>query len=81
MTAAAAVLRRVPDLAERLAAGEDAAKSERLRRAETIGRPLGTADFIARLERESGRRLAPAKRGPRPKGTADETGKLSGLSP
>ena len=66
LTAASAVLDRVPDLRERIAAGEDAVKSERLRKAETIGRPLGTAAFIAGLERDSGRRLAPGKRGRRP---------------
>jgi putative transposase len=76
-----AVLERVPDLAERIAAGEDKVKSERLRKAESIGRPLGSAEFIARLERETGRRLMPGKSGPKPKARDDETGELSGLSP
>jgi len=66
VTNVAAVLERVPDLAARIEAGDDAVKSERLRKAETIGRPLGSAAFIAALERDSGRRLAPAKRGPKP---------------
>ena len=81
VTDAAAVLDRVPDLVERLAAGEDAEKSERLRKAETIGRPLGSADFIARLERDTGRRLMPGKSGPKAKVRDDETGELSALSP
>jgi hypothetical protein len=34
-----------------------------LRKAETIGRPVGDAAFLAALERESGRPLAPARRG------------------
>jgi hypothetical protein len=41
----------VPDLASRIAAGEDLAMSERLRKAEMIGRPVGSSDFIANLER------------------------------
>ncbi len=49
------MLARYPDFAALIAAGEDEALSERLRRAETIGRPLGSEAFIARLERASGR--------------------------
>ena len=71
MTAVAPVLARIPDLAERIAAGEDEAASARLRRGEQIGRPVGDAAFIARLERETGRRLLPVKRGPKPKSAAD----------
>lgn len=37
-----------------------------LRRAETIGRPLGSAAFLEKLERKLDRTLKPAKRGPRP---------------
>jgi hypothetical protein len=32
---------------------------------------VGGAAFIARIERETGRRLLPAKRGPKPKRAAD----------
>jgi hypothetical protein len=71
ITAAAPVLERFPDLAERIAAGEDEAMSARLRRAEQIGRPVGDAAFIASLERRSGRTLAPAKRGPKSKDRHD----------
>lgn len=81
VTDAKAVLARVPDLSSRIAAGEDAVKSERLRKAETIGRPLGSGEFIARLERETGRRLMPAKRGPKQRVRDDETEELNGLSP
>jgi putative transposase len=38
---------------------------ERLRAAESIGRPLGSKAFVARLEKHSGRTLRPAKRGPK----------------
>jgi len=41
-----------------------------LRRAETIGRPVGGEDFLKRLEAAAGRALAPGKRGRKPK-TAD----------
>jgi len=40
---------------------------ERLRAAESIGRPLGSKAFVARLEKRSGRTLRPAKRGPKPR--------------
>ncbi len=34
------------------------------------GRPMGTPDFIAAVERTLGRRVTPAKRGPKPKAMA-----------
>ncbi len=57
LTTVAPVRERFPDLAARLAAGEDEAMSARLRRAEQIGRPVGSAAFIADLERRTRRRL------------------------
>jgi putative transposase len=71
LTAATPVLERFPDLAERIAEGEDLAMSERLRKAEQIGRPVGAADFIAALERQTGRRLPRERPGPKPKGAED----------
>lgn len=67
LTARAPVLDRYPQFAELIAAGEDEAMSRRLRQAETIGRPLGTEAFLARLEGESGRALKAGRRGPAPK--------------
>jgi putative transposase len=61
------VLSRYPRFADLIKSGEDEALSDKLRQAETIGRPLGAEKFIARLERKSGRLLKPAKRGPKPK--------------
>lgn len=56
--------------------------SARLRRAESIGRPLGGDAFIAGLEALTRRTLKPGKRGPKPMrhggGEGDE---LSALSP
>jgi putative transposase len=71
ITATAPVIERFPYLAERIAAGEDEAMSARLRRAERIGRPVGGAAFIAGLERQTGRSLAPAPPGPKPKERRD----------
>jgi hypothetical protein len=39
-----------------------------LRRAETIGRPLGSAAYLQKLERKLDRPLKAAKRGPKAKG-------------
>ena len=73
------LMSRYPDfaagVAAKVAAGEDEALSLHLRRAETIGRPVGDAAFIAQLEARSGRASSPARRGPKPKTV------LSALSP
>lgn len=45
----------------------DTAAWRELRRAETSGRPLGSAAFLAALEARTGRSLAPRKRGPKGK--------------
>ena len=63
---------RWPDFAALIEPGggeteEGAAMFNALRRAETIGRPVGGAAFMDRLERLTGRTLKPAKRGPKPK--------------
>ena len=73
LTAVERVRGLFPDFAAMLAAGEDAAMAQRLRSAETIGRPIGGEAFLGALEKASGRTLAPAKRGPKPK--------ISGVSP
>jgi putative transposase len=67
LTQVGPVLERFPDLADRISAGEDLAMSERLRKAEMIGRPIGSVAFVADLETRSGRRLLPGKPGPKPK--------------
>ena len=38
-----------------------------LRRAETIGRPIGDPDWLEALEARTGRTLAPGRRGPKPR--------------
>lgn len=38
-----------------------------MRRAESVGRPIGSPDWLAQMEERLGRSLAPQKRGPKPK--------------
>jgi putative transposase len=59
-------LDRYPRFAELIAQGPAPEAFARLRRAESIGRPLGDDRFISRLEHLTGRSLKPAKRGPKP---------------
>lgn len=54
----ARLLRDVPDDEDEMVA--------RLRAAESIGRPIGSDRFVAKLEKLTGRVLKPAKRGPKP---------------
>jgi len=62
------VLERVPDFAALLRTGEDEALSDALRKAESIGRPLGDSAFLDRVEALLGRDPKPGKRGPKAKG-------------
>jgi putative transposase len=57
------VLSRYPDFAEFIEATPDADEFDRLRKAESIGRPLGDASFIESLEAMTGRVLKTGKRG------------------
>jgi putative transposase len=68
LTARAAIEDRFPHFADLLADEPEADLFDRLRAAESIGRPLGNDKFLARIERLTGRRLKPAKRGPKPQG-------------
>ena len=66
LTALAPIRERFPRFADLLASEPDLALFDRLRAAETIGRPLGNDRFLARVERLTGRALKPGKRGPKP---------------
>lgn len=57
------VLERYPDFRALLKAGEDAEMSALIHKAETIGRPLGSEDWLKDVERRLGRRVRPGKRG------------------
>jgi putative transposase len=70
MTVIPPILNRIPRFAEFIGGNADPAALDRLRRAETIGRPLGDDAFITHLEDLTRRILRPAKRGPKPKPSA-----------
>jgi putative transposase len=63
----APLLDRIGDFAAFLGTAEDQQATRALRMAETTGRPVGSAAWIAQLEQATGRLLAPRKRGPKPK--------------
>jgi putative transposase len=67
MTELAPVLERYPCFADLVEGDPDDEAFVRLRRAESIGRPLGDDGFIARLEELTHRSLKPAKRGRKPR--------------
>jgi putative transposase len=67
VTTLAPVLERFAPFRAFLQESPDCDAVERLRAAESIGRPLGSKAFVARLEKLSGRTLRPAKRGPKPR--------------
>ncbi|WP_315832351.1 transposase [Bradyrhizobium prioriisuperbiae] len=58
---------RFPCFADLLAAETDVEAFDRLRAAESIGRPLGDDRFLSRIERATKRQLKPRKRGPKPR--------------
>ena len=64
------VLKRYGDFTTLLATEQDDIYMP-LRQSETTGRPLGSATWIAQLERQTGKILKPRKRGPK---TADKAG-------
>ncbi len=66
VTALAPIRDRFPRFADLLESEPEADLFERLRAAESVGRPLGDDRFLARLERLTKRVLKPAKRGPKP---------------
>jgi len=68
----APVLDRVDDFAAFLDEDADQSAIDALRLAKSTGRPVGAAEWIARLEAETSRVLAPEKRGPKPRARAAE---------
>ena len=70
------MLYRWPNLRERLLLDYDEAFTS-LRKAESIGRPLGTADFVIELERRLGRPIA--RRAPGRKAAATAQGEQRNL--
>jgi putative transposase len=66
LTALKPVKQIIPDFAGLLGSVPEQDLFDRLRAAESIGRPLGSERFMARIERLTGRILKPGKRGPKP---------------
>jgi putative transposase len=63
---------RFPRFADLLAAQTDVEAFDRLRAAESIGRPLGDDRFLTRIERATKRQLKPRRRGPKPRTGVDD---------
>lgn len=66
LTAREAVRDIVADFAGLLSSAPEQDLFDKLRAAESIGRPLGGDRFLARIERQTGRVLKLGKRGPKP---------------
>lgn len=66
------LLERIGDFGRFLDEGCDPDVEQALRTAETTGRPLGNAAFIADLERVLGRRLSRGRPGPKPRAQAGQ---------
>ena len=62
---------------------EDALEIVAIRRSRSTGRPVGAKDWRGAMEARTRRQLAPAKRGPKPRGptTPDRTELFGGGSP
>ncbi|HEB79363.1 MAG TPA: transposase [Rhodospirillales bacterium] len=73
----APVLERCPDFTALLKGGEDEDMIQEIRKAETIGRPIGTSKWLEEIEQKLGRTVRPCKRGPQAKETGGEKSKLS----
>ena len=73
VTARGRVRERFPDFANFLSEEPDADMIERLRGAESVGRPIGTRKFLDTLERSTRRILKPGRRGPKPSDEAGES--------
>ena len=68
ITDTAPMRQRFPDMAALLRNGESALDRLAVADDETVGRPRGNASFLAQIARQTGRSLAPGKRGPKPRG-------------
>ena len=72
LTDLAPARQRFSRLADLLEGDEDTAATSRLRKGESVGRPIGSESFLAALEAQTQRRLRPLERGPKP--TEDRAG-------
>lgn len=72
LTDLAPARQRFARFADLLDGAEDEAAVARLRRGESVGRPVGSEAFLAALEARAGRRLRPLPRGPKPRAQPEE---------
>jgi putative transposase len=77
----APLLDRVADFASLLETAEDAVAVRAIRSSRSTGRPAGAEDWIKALEAQTGRTLAPAKRGPKPRGRDEQVDLFHTVSP
>ena len=79
----APVLERTGDYAAYLDEAEEPGRVAAIRRSRSTGWPVGAKDWLAKLEQDVGRSIAPAKRGPKPRATAaqNQSDLLSAVSP
>jgi putative transposase len=56
---------------------EEAITYAALRKAEGLGRPVGSVEWLRAMEEKSGRALRPGKRGPKPKVKAGRSERLA----
>jgi putative transposase len=80
VTAIAPIRRRFRDFGKLLDNEPDDDLFRRLRAAETIGRPLGSDEFLTRVEQQTSRKLKPEKRGPKVKPKAKSKVQSKGKS-
>jgi len=76
LVAVAPVLERSPDFTVLTNSGEDEEMSRKIRKAETIGRLVGSSDWLDEITKKLGRSVRPGKRGPKAKGVKEKS-KLS----
>ncbi len=79
LTDLAPARQRFSRFADLLESDEDEEATARLRKGESVGRPVGSEAFLAALETTTSRRLRALKRGPKPKGEG-ATAEYSALS-
>ncbi len=75
------LLDRAPRFADMIEGEPDAEAFRLLRRSELIGRPLGSAAFVAAIEQRLGRTLSPGRRGRKPSPDRELKSVKTGVSP
>ncbi len=77
----APLLDRIADFSGLFEAAEDVAAVRAIRRSRSTGRPVGADAWITALEIQTDRKLAPARRGPKPRSPGDQADLFRTASP